>query len=621
MPDHIRSSSVPGLQPDHQAAAESNFSARCVRVLDETIARLNPADGSRGELIELAACYHARRHLAWADARFLALSREPQRGDMFWMYPMITVALAGREVMAPAVRARIRELWRDYFPYRGDTENHWLLYHASLYLAVQENPGAGPEAWFNGRGSAENFADARDYLFHWMRLAGTHGLGEFDSPYYMKVFAVPLALLAAWAADPEMRRRARQAHELIALDYAVDQLGGLYGGAHSRAYERHAVEPATAPAAAVGWLWFGQGVPTFDAEIIILALAGIEPSAAVRQAALARDVPFVNRERRRTRWQLRHAQAGSFAVDGRITSPVFKYTYVDPDFVLGSCQGGLLQPIQQQTWSLVWREAQPLGRSNSFFSLHPHASEEEAETYFASHGDTAVDLISRSKIEYARADKLSGGSPYEHVMQHGAALIALYDIPPAAPHGHINTFVSAHLGAVVEDASGWRFARAGGFVYLAWFPLAPGVWRCFSRPAIAPWDAYRPVKPFVQRPEVGGHRRIESPHRRNGLVVQVAAARDFASFEAFQTAVRALALRHDLSSRPEVWFTALDGARLHLRHGVEPEVNDRPVGCGDWPYFENPFAFSAAGSGRIELREPGGGTRTLDFNDPVEDAP
>lgn len=632
-----------------------SFAARRARVIEHAIASIDPQDTTRGELVHVAACYHARRHVAWADARFLALAREPQRGDMFWMYPLVAAMLAGREVMSAGVRMRARELWRDYFPYRGDTENHWLLYHASLYLAAQENAesaeakaassgavaaasgegdGAGrganallqrlredEEAWFNGRSTAENFADAREYLYEWMRLAGTLGLGEFDSPYYVKVFATPLALLAAYAADEEMRARARMTFDLIALDYAADQLGGLYGGAHSRAYERHAVEPATAPAAAMGWLWFGAGVPTFDAEIILLALTGCEPAPAVRRAALERDRPFVNRERRRTRWQVRHAQAASIEDAGKTTTPVYKYTYVHPDFVLGSCQGGLLQPIQQQTWSLVWREEEPRGRANSFFALHPYSSPVEGATFFAAHPDTVVNLIARSKIEYDRADKLSGGSPHEQVMQHGAALIALYDIPDGVRHGHINTFVSAHLADVTEDASGWIFARGGAATYLAWRPLAPYAWHAFDRATIAPWDAYRPVRPFAQPPEVGGHRRMESAHRQNGLVVQVASAREFASFAEFQAAVRRLSLRFVLTPKPEVWFTALDGAALHLRHGDEPTVDGRAVGYADWPYVENPFAYSAAGSGRVVLREADGGERVLDFSSwPTPDA-
>ena len=42
-------------------------------------------------------------------------------------------------------------------------------------------------------------------------------------------------------------------------------------------------------------------------------------------------------------------------VDDHSTAPVYKYSYVTPDYILGSSQGGLLQPIQQQTWSLVWQ--------------------------------------------------------------------------------------------------------------------------------------------------------------------------------------------------------------------------------------------------------------------------
>jgi len=49
-------------------------------------------------------------------------------------------------------------------PYRGDTENHWLLYYTSLYLMAQMYPDQPGDTWFTGKSSAENMADARQQL-------------------------------------------------------------------------------------------------------------------------------------------------------------------------------------------------------------------------------------------------------------------------------------------------------------------------------------------------------------------------------------------------------------------------------------------------------------------------
>ena len=72
--------------------------------------------------------------------------------------------------------------------------------------------------------------------------------------------------------------------------------------------------------------------------------------------------------------------------------------------------------------------------------------------------------------------KLEGGSPYEQVAQHQAALIALYDIPEGTRFPLIHTYFSRDLKNRVEDSSGWIFSQ-GGPTYIAYRPLAPGVWK------------------------------------------------------------------------------------------------------------------------------------------------
>jgi hypothetical protein len=41
--------------------------------------------------------------------------------------------------------------WRTYFPMRGDTENHWAMYYASLYLMAELYPDDPGDTWFTAR--------------------------------------------------------------------------------------------------------------------------------------------------------------------------------------------------------------------------------------------------------------------------------------------------------------------------------------------------------------------------------------------------------------------------------------------------------------------------------------
>ncbi len=629
MPTSDRPTPRTPTDPDlSDAAIAHRLAERRAFILGEAVASIVPGDPTQGSKFDIAACLHTGRNLDAALARLARLDDGPPSGDMFWVYPTVSVMLAGPSHLDAARRDRIAELWRTYWPSRGDTENHWVLSYASLYLAAQCYPDAGPDQWFNGRSAAENRAEARDYLNHWINVMTSQGQGEYDSPNYIEEYAIGLAMLAGWADEPDFRDRAKRALDYIFFDYVVETLDGLYGGAHSRVYPRHIMAPARTAAAALGWLLFGLGdyepserqvtrhqlreeLPERGAKL--LALTGYTPPPILERIARARTTPYVNLERKRTRWRMRHAGPDSFVVGDRRTVPVYKTSYVDPDFVLGSSQGGLLQPIQQQTWGLIWRTADAINRCPSFFGCQPYASAIEGSMYFPVDPDVATDLITRSKADYDSPDKLPGGSPYEQVMQHGTALIALQDIPAHALFRHITLFFSRDLTEVVEDPSGWIFAQ-GGPVYLAVRPFVAGEWRPND------WTGFLAngaggILVSGDFNEWGvGHRCFVSEAPRNGYVVQVAPVRDFATYSAFQDAVRTRPLTFSVDPTPTATFTALDGTTLHAHYGDTPQINGTPVDFAGWPLFGSPFGESAVGSRRLTIRHADE-THVLDFTD------
>ncbi|QYM79256.1 hypothetical protein K0B96_01160 [Horticoccus luteus] len=589
------------------------FVTRRELVLKETAAGIDPADPSKGGFLNVAACLQRGENRAAALARFAKLNEPMPVDNMFWVYPMVTVMLTGHDNLDAASWARIRELWKIYWPSRGDTENHWVISYAGLYLAAQTLPPAGGDQWFNGQSSAENMKEARDYLLHWIDVTTAYGQGEYDSPNYIEEYAMPLSLLAGWSKDPVLREKARMLLDYIFYDFVVEQVDGYYGGAHSRVYPKQAVAPGRTPSSALAWLLFGLGDRQAGAGATVVALSGYTPPPILER--IARDMtvrPYVERELKRTRWRLRHAGPDSFVIGDKRTVPVYKYSYVDRDFVLGSSQGGLLQPIQQQTWSLVWRtDKSTADAANTFFGVQPSSSALEGAMYFGGDADTLANLIARSKADYDSPDKLTGGSPYEQVFQDGTALIALYDIAPGARFPHITTFFSRDLTGVDEDKSGWIFAQ-GGPVYIAYRPLAPGEWKPYDWTGLlrhggggwisagfADWGT--------------GHRCYVSSQLRNGYVVQVAPTRDYASFNAFKSAVRALPLTYSTKDKPQVTFTALGGQRLQARYGEPPTVDGKSPDYAHWPLFDGPFAHEARGSGKLDLRH-GGERLLLDFN-------
>jgi hypothetical protein len=226
---------------------------------------------------------------------------------------------------------------------------------------------------------------------------------------------------------------------------------------------------------------------------------------------------------------------------------------------------------------------------NIFFTLNPHSSIRELQTYFVFAPDTGIADVIQSKKFYDSPDKFSGGSPYEQIVQDQDTLVTLYNIAPGARFPHINGFFSKDLAEVREDPSGWIFIRAGqAFI------------------------AGRPLQSYSWKPIEGGGRRLFSPYLRNGVIVQAAAASEFPDFEAFRRAILALPLTTRVDARPSVQFTSLRGTRIDFTYGEIPNLNGKPIDRQNWPLFGGPFLESAVDSQVLTMKY-GTLRRTLDF--------
>ena len=287
--------------------AGSTYADRCAALVAYYADRQQRGD-ERPALgyIEIAARLAMGRPLA-EILPLLTPRLDASAGDMFWMVPMAFLQHLGQGRLPEDMLARMRGLWRTYTPYRGDTENHWLQYYASLYLLAQLYPADPAETWFNGRSAQENLAEAEAYIAHWVELTTTGGQGEFDSPHYLPFFLAPLAMLYGFASDPVMRTRSGMMLDYLIADFAVDTLDGLYVGAFSRIYPEPTLERWRNGSTTLAWLLFGTAPFRPDAinvvlpsagyrphgVVLMLALSGYEPPEVIRRIAADRSMPYV----------------------------------------------------------------------------------------------------------------------------------------------------------------------------------------------------------------------------------------------------------------------------------------------------------------------------------------
>ena len=563
------------------AAAQGQTLQQRVREVIEFYGR--PATDRDSGYATVAARLWLKENAPAANRRLRELLRDPS-GDMFWMFPVTAVAYTDQGQLTAESRAALRQAWKTYMPYRGDTENHWLLYYTSLYLMAQKWPGLGGAEWFNGKSSEENRKEAEEWIDGWVKLTTAKGQGEYDCTHYIGVYLLPVSYLAAWSEDPRMRKQASMMLEWLMADYAAESLDGIYVGAHARTDDRMVVEKWNAVSSDFGWLLFGQGRPAepHAGYALYYALASaMEPPEILKRIATDRSKPYTHYEKKRTRnrWRFHDELHG----------PVYKTTYMTRDYAVGSDQGGLLQPVQQHSWDVTWRLDDPRGKHNTLFTLHPYSGMLELQAYFTFGPDFGTEEVYRSKKTYDSPDKLLGGSPYEKIFQSEDTVIVLYDIPFGTRFPHINGFFSKDLEEVEEHASGWIFAR-GGNARIAYKPLAPYVWK----------------------PIEGGGRRLFSPHLKNGAVVQAAPVSEYPAAEAFRKAVLGLKLEVRMAPTPAVKFRSLRGRSMEFTYGETPRLDGRPLEYEKWPAFGGPYLQGEAGVRKLTMTH-GGVRRVLDF--------
>ena len=555
------------------------------------------------DLVTVAAQLALKENLPYCSKKVIELMgiKEPgQKGNgPFWMFPVTTIAFLGKDVLSNEAKQAIREAWRVNMQTRGDTENHWAMYYSSLYLMSELYPHEPENTWYNGKSSDENLHESKEYLINWMNIATSIGQGEFNVPNYIAEYAIPMAMLATWAKDPEMKKRGQMMLEWIYSDFAANTLQGVIHGPNARADDISIVEPWNCMASNFAWLLFGNTPPTRGYSgwgVLYASIAqDYELPEVIYKIARSKQDPLLQEDLKRTRRRWRNIDV--------LMAPVYKTNYMTQDYAVGSYQGGLVDPIQTHGWDIMWNVGDPRGVHNTMFSMNPISSTDELETCFTAVPDEMPKrVMQEGKPSYDFPGKLLGSSRYEQIYQNLDTIVALYDIPEGTRFPHINGFFSKDLTSVTIDKSGWIFAK-GGNTYLAYRPLADYTFQPIS--AEKSWLPGTSMK--------GGDKRLYSPHLKNGTILQVASAKEFKDFEAFKERIRSLPFVYRLEPKPTVSMTTIRGNRITCTFGQEPILNGNVVDYTQWKLFQGTYLNADKNAHKLTITH-GNLRRVLDFN-------
>jgi len=537
------------------------------------------------------ARYAVNERLPEANKMLSLLLRQPS-SDPVYGFNLMATYLFGQRSMPDSLREKVRRNFSTNALLRGDSEDNQLRYHATLLLAAQTWPEMAAPQWFNGKSAAENWREAASFLVNWMENIAVYGQTQFDSPELLPAFIAALELLHEFVGEVppfpmtnghakngspgrstsvNLQTRTSMMLDLLLVDFALEQIDGIYAGAHSYDTEPAVYSPRQSANAALFWLYFGTGEMKPTMEALVSALSGYQVAEAVYAWATKRDPlgGYVHRERKRVRNQLRTSYDR--------TTAVYKYAYITRDYILGSLQGGLLAPMQQHTWDLTYlapRDPRP-----TLYVMHPYFDQRELGAFFIDEPALLFNELNKFKGRYSHGDKLVGGSPYEQIFQHRNTLLALYNIPENVQFGYIAGFFSDSLengdGLEADGLShdpAWLFCRAGHT-----------------------FIAFRPLQEFRFNKMEGG-RRYVSESRRNGVILEISTPEESKSFEEFKRRILEVSKVEFKEENEQVRlkYTTAYGDRLEFTYDGRAEtvarfLNDLPFKFDSWPIFDNPY--------------------------------
>lgn len=478
-------------------------------------------------------------------------------GDMFWMYGCAGLYWSTQDLLRPAYKEKIRQAWKRLTPYRGDTENHFLMYYGSMYLMTQAWPDLNGSEWFTGQSSEEIRKQSEEYLKSWINEVIWYGQIEFDSPRYMYYFITPLVLLEEYTKDPWMKKRIGMLLDVFLADYAVEYLNGAYGGAHSRISDQAALDPHSGEMTTYGEYFFEGKLIHLYPDLAFAALSNYNCPEYIAEMATDRSTPYEQYERKRGRTTLRYSPLRN--------KEVHKITFMTSDYALGALQDGLIQPIQQQSWSLITNSTLP---NNTIFGLHPYISEEELGMFFPEDPEFMLERIGSVKAGYPNENKWVGGSPYEMIVQRKNDLLAAYDIPSGVNSQHIDLFIPTRAAFVAANSDSTQFFIMLDNAYV-------GI-TCSVAPKIT-------VEGIARR------LRINSPKCAYGVIVE---QRSLLTESAFRKRLASCTLARG----NEEWHFATPTTTLSSTDKLA--ARDRNY------LFLSPFLRSTYGSGQITMLQP-----------------
>ena len=243
-------------------AAAPAYAARLLLNVDTDYA-LTKLDAAVTSRIAMAKDRFARQ-TAYDTAKDKSKLKKPGPAlDPFDKAALVHTYFIGKQRIPKSTALKIRDyvaLWGDHRQLTGYARGAWnykLMMDASGFLAAEEWPELVDREGLDARQILEA---TRKRLFDGFHEIATRNFSEYGAPIYLGVNLCAVRMLADFARDDEMRKRAAMALDAMFLDIACSWNRGYNAGTASRAKYWGSTDTGPEAMASTGtcaWLAFG----------------------------------------------------------------------------------------------------------------------------------------------------------------------------------------------------------------------------------------------------------------------------------------------------------------------------------------------------------------------------
>lgn len=500
----------------------------------------------------------------------LSLSAEDALLELLWRYAKQASKIVRTDTTIPNI------VW----DFTNGTENLvamnlYTMWHAAKIF--RNHPIYSGGIYDDGSTPQSYYSSCTAYFKEWLRdNARKGGLIEFSNDFYNPMTLKGLYNFIDFADDAELRNLSRKYLDLFWATWGQEQIGGVKGGGKARIYQGNymneggSVYGASNPFSQIFWCYTGVGpIPVPSENTLTFLASSYRPSAVVADIgsdAEGRGV-YTCIERKLGRGQYIPAMILNF-------SQFFtRYTYVSPDYVLGTFH---VPATPQWNWTMISSQNRWHG---AIFKSHP-----DARIYFQCSLPTGE--IRNYNQHWSVQSK--NAMIVQKLNNAGTESTRLAKYAEA-----MKVWVATAGRSELVERSGWVFASYGSAYAAIKVVTGTYTWASDS-------DASLPGQWMVLSNEYAP------------IVLEVARASDYPSFAAFQEQILVNAL--SVAGSTVNYRSSLgESLTLYTNYSALPQVNGVDVTLAPTKAYDSPFVSSTYDSGVVTLQK-GARQQTLDFN-------